>query len=87
MYAVRYNAVALFIEAFPVQNPDAPVADTEQALQKQFDQLQALLIEPEVSVRTLGVTGMTPLRVASLIMCLHLIYFCGIFGLCFFLMD
>ncbi len=55
---MRYNAVALFIDAFPLQNPDAPVAETEEALQKQFDQLQALLIEPEVSVRTLGVTGM-----------------------------
>ena len=37
---VRANAATLFIDAFPILNPDTNVADVDSAMQKQFDELQ-----------------------------------------------
>mmetsp|Transcript_50826 Transcript_50826/g.99634 ORF Transcript_50826/g.99634 Transcript_50826/m.99634 type:complete len:1179 (-) Transcript_50826:273-3809(-) len=54
---VRRNAASLFIEAFPLTNPEDSQEDMDAVLQKQFDQLQALMTDNDVEVRTLGVSG------------------------------
>ena len=41
--AVRLNAVGLFVDAFPLQNPDSSAKEADTLLQKQFTQLQRLL--------------------------------------------
>ena len=47
----------LFIDAFPLQKHDAPRAELEAVLQRQFDALAKLLVDPEPTVRVVGVHG------------------------------
>ncbi|KAJ3423558.1 condensin-2 complex subunit g2 [Anaeramoeba flamelloides] len=54
---VRKNAAVLFIDAFPLQDSEAKVAENDNTLQKQFDQLGDLLFDPCVSVRIIAVKG------------------------------
>ena len=37
---VRANAAALLVDAFPLQDPDANVEETDSLMQKQFDILE-----------------------------------------------
>ena len=37
---IRANAATLFIDAFPILDPDANVVDVDSSMQKQFDELQ-----------------------------------------------
>jgi hypothetical protein len=52
---VRVNATALLADAFPLQDPDAPQAETDATLQSQLDALDALLSDPAASVRVCAV--------------------------------
>lgn len=55
--AVRRNAAALLIDAFPLQNPEAPQREVDALLQEQFEMLQALLGDTDAGVRVTGVQG------------------------------
>ncbi|XP_064594781.1 condensin-2 complex subunit G2-like isoform X2 [Liolophura sinensis] len=55
--AVRANSAALLVDAFPLENPESNVEETDRLLQKQFDLLQTLLSDPYVEVRTVTVQG------------------------------
>ena len=37
--SVRANAAAIFFDVFPLRNPDANVAETDQLMQRQFDMI------------------------------------------------
>jgi condensin-2 complex subunit G2 len=54
---VRAQASAIFFDAFPIQDPDAGAAETENMLQKQFDLLVQLLKDNDHRVRTASVSG------------------------------
>lgn len=54
---VRRNAAALFIEAFPVQNPAEGVENTDQFLTKQFQYLRDLLEDGDPVVRAVVAGG------------------------------
>ena len=47
----------LFIEAMPLQDPNAPVSHIDDLLQKQFAALHTLLADPAIIVREAGVQG------------------------------
>jgi hypothetical protein len=47
----------LFIEAMPLQNPNAPVSHIDDLLQKQFAALHTLLADPSIVVREAAVQG------------------------------
>ncbi|XP_071503358.1 condensin-2 complex subunit G2-like [Diadema antillarum] len=55
--AVRANAAALLIDAFPLQDPTASKEDTDSLLQKQIDILQGFLDDPCPVVRVTGIQG------------------------------
>ena len=55
--AVRRHSALLFFEAFPLQDPDGPSRHTEEILQRQFDCLDRLLVDDDVSVRSVAVHG------------------------------
>ena len=54
---VRRNAATLLIEAFPLQDPTLPLTQLDEALQRQFDALAALLKDDSVPVRVVAVQG------------------------------
>lgn len=54
---VRRNAASLFVDTFPLQDPENSMEDTDALLQKQFDQLMDLLADKDFNVRTIGVQG------------------------------
>lgn len=54
---VRANASILLSDAFPLQNPQATVEETDTLLQKQLDILAGLLEDPCSLVRAVTVTG------------------------------
>ena len=58
---VRKNALAVFIDAFPLQKEEGTRADLDALLQRQFDFLQTLLMDKDVGVRTLAVQGVSAL--------------------------
>ncbi|GBG28703.1 Condensin-2 complex subunit G2 [Hondaea fermentalgiana] len=55
--SVRFNATRLLARAFPLQDPDASVAETDQVLQKQFAAIETLLRDVCPRVRVAAVQG------------------------------
>ncbi|GAQ82457.1 hypothetical protein KFL_001120010 [Klebsormidium nitens] len=55
--SVRHNALLLFVDVFPLQNPDAPHDQTDALLQKQVGLLDKLLSDPAPTVRASAVEG------------------------------
>ncbi|XP_053324049.1 condensin-2 complex subunit G2 [Spea bombifrons] len=54
---VRSNSALLFIEAFPVRDPNLNHEDVDNEIQKQFEELFGLLEDPQALVRSTGVLG------------------------------
>lgn len=54
---VRSNAALLFVEAFPVRDPNFIAAEMDSEIQKQFEELYSLLEDPYPWVRSTGVLG------------------------------
>ncbi|KJE93895.1 hypothetical protein CAOG_04613 [Capsaspora owczarzaki ATCC 30864] len=56
--AVRCNAAAILIDAFPLRNPEATASESDALLQKQIEALGMLLSnEPSPAVRCIAVQG------------------------------
>lgn len=53
--SARCNATHILADVFPVRNPENSRADNEKLLQKQFDHLDKLLADPDVTVRVAAV--------------------------------
>ncbi|XP_048367247.1 condensin-2 complex subunit G2-like isoform X1 [Sphaerodactylus townsendi] len=56
---VRSNAAFLFVDAFPILDPHISKEDSENEIQRQFDELFALLEDPQPLVRSTGVLGVS----------------------------
>ncbi|XP_040288770.1 condensin-2 complex subunit G2 [Bufo bufo] len=54
---VRSNAALLFVEAFPLRDPNMNHEDMDNEIQKQFEELFNLLEDPQPVVRSTGVLG------------------------------
>ncbi|XP_075127654.1 condensin-2 complex subunit G2 [Leptodactylus fuscus] len=54
---VRSNAALLFVEAFPLRDPNMNHEDMDNEIQKQFEELFNLLEDPQPIVRSTGVLG------------------------------
>ncbi|XP_066241784.1 condensin-2 complex subunit G2 isoform X1 [Saccopteryx leptura] len=54
---VRSNAALLFIEAFPIRDPNFNAIEMDSEIQKQFDELYSLLEDPCPMVRSAGILG------------------------------
>ncbi|KAF3815724.1 hypothetical protein GH733_016268 [Mirounga leonina] len=54
---VRSNAALLFIEAFPVRDPNFNAIEMDSEIQKQFEELYSLLEDPYPMVRSTGILG------------------------------
>ncbi|XP_069318820.1 condensin-2 complex subunit G2 [Eulemur rufifrons] len=54
---VRSNAALLFVEAFPVRDPNLRAAEMDGEIQRQFEELYSLLEDPYPMVRSTGVLG------------------------------
>ncbi|XP_066483949.1 condensin-2 complex subunit G2 [Tiliqua scincoides] len=56
---VRSNAALLFVDAFPILDPHFNKEDTDNEIQRQFDELFSLLEDPQPLVRSTGVLGVS----------------------------
>ncbi|KAG6939107.1 non-SMC condensin II complex subunit G2 L homeolog [Chelydra serpentina] len=56
---VRSNAALLFVEAFPIRDPNFNNEDMDNEIQKQFEELFSLLEDPQPLVRSTGVLGVS----------------------------
>ncbi|XP_038611676.1 condensin-2 complex subunit G2 [Tachyglossus aculeatus] len=56
---VRSNAALLFVEAFPLRDPNLNSVETDNEIQKQFDELYSLLEDPQPLVRSTGILGVS----------------------------
>ncbi|NXH32303.1 CNDG2 protein, partial [Myiagra hebetior] len=56
---VRANAAFLFVDAFPVRDPNFKVEEMDNEIQKQFEELFSLLEDPHPVVRSTGILGVT----------------------------
>ncbi|KAJ7322173.1 hypothetical protein JRQ81_018460 [Phrynocephalus forsythii] len=56
---VRSNAALLFVDAFPILGPSFNREDTDNEIQRQFDELFSLLEDPQPLVRSTGVLGVS----------------------------
>ncbi|XP_020635366.3 condensin-2 complex subunit G2 isoform X1 [Pogona vitticeps] len=56
---VRSNAALLFVDAFPILDPSFNREDTDNEIQRQFDELFSLLEDPQPLVRSTGVLGVS----------------------------
>nr|XP_060638556.1 condensin-2 complex subunit G2 [Anolis sagrei ordinatus] len=56
---VRSNAALLFVDAFPILDPGFNREDTDNEIQRQFDELFSLLEDPQPLVRSTGVLGVS----------------------------
>ncbi|XP_060104048.1 condensin-2 complex subunit G2 [Heteronotia binoei] len=56
---VRSNAALLFVDAFPILDSHFTKEDTDNEIQRQFDELFALLEDPHPLVRSTGVLGVS----------------------------
>ncbi|XP_039204522.1 condensin-2 complex subunit G2 isoform X1 [Crotalus tigris] len=56
---IRSNAALLFGDAFPILDPNFNKQDMEKEIQRQFDELFALLEDPQPLVRSTGVLGVS----------------------------
>ncbi|KAM6215890.1 condensin-2 complex subunit G2 [Rhynchocyon petersi] len=54
---VRSNAALLFVEAFPIRDPNFNTIEMDSEIQKQFEELYGLLEDPYPLVRSTGVLG------------------------------
>ncbi|XP_051008459.1 condensin-2 complex subunit G2 [Acomys russatus] len=54
---VRSNAALLFVEAFPVRDPNFVAIEMDSEIQKQFEELYSLLEDPYPQVRSTGILG------------------------------
>ncbi|ELK19041.1 Condensin-2 complex subunit G2 [Pteropus alecto] len=54
---VRSNAALLFVEAFPVRDPNFNAIEMDSEIQKQFEELYSLLEDPYPMVRSTGILG------------------------------
>ncbi|XP_008831281.1 condensin-2 complex subunit G2 [Nannospalax galili] len=54
---VRSNAALLFVEAFPVRDPNFLATEMDSEIQKQFEELYSLLEDPYPMVRSTGILG------------------------------
>jgi condensin-2 complex subunit G2 len=54
---VRRNAASVFLEAFPLQDPDSNQQETDELMQKQFSALETLLYDESVAVRCAVIPG------------------------------
>ncbi|XP_045648166.1 condensin-2 complex subunit G2 isoform X3 [Ursus americanus] len=54
---VRSNAALLFIEAFPIRDPNFNAIEMDSEIQKQFEELYSLLEDPYPMVRSTGILG------------------------------
>uniref|UniRef100_A0A286XNQ2 Condensin-2 complex subunit G2 n=1 Tax=Cavia porcellus TaxID=10141 RepID=A0A286XNQ2_CAVPO len=54
---VRSNAALLFVEAFPVRDPNFHEMEMDSEIQKQFEELYSLLEDPYPMVRSAGILG------------------------------
>ncbi|XP_058153602.1 condensin-2 complex subunit G2 [Dasypus novemcinctus] len=54
---VRSNAALLFVEAFPVRDPNFNAVEMDSEIQKQFEELYSLLEDPYPMVRSTGILG------------------------------
>lgn len=54
---VRSNAALLFVEAFPVRDPNFHATEMDSEIQKQFEELYSLLEDPYPMVRSTGILG------------------------------
>ncbi|KAF7245950.1 Condensin-2 complex subunit G2 [Varanus komodoensis] len=56
---IRSNAALLFVDAFPILNPSFNKEETDNEIQRQFDELFSLLEDPQPLVRSTGVLGVS----------------------------
>ncbi|KAJ6659329.1 hypothetical protein lerEdw1_019200 [Lerista edwardsae] len=56
---VRSNAALLFVDAFPILDPHFNKEETDNEIQRQFDELFTLLEDPQPLVRSTGVLGVS----------------------------
>uniref|UniRef100_A0ABI7VUC3 Non-SMC condensin II complex subunit G2 n=1 Tax=Felis catus TaxID=9685 RepID=A0ABI7VUC3_FELCA len=54
---VRSNAALLFIETFPIRDPNFNAIEMDSEIQKQFEELYSLLEDPYPMVRSTGILG------------------------------
>ncbi|XP_006874492.1 PREDICTED: condensin-2 complex subunit G2 [Chrysochloris asiatica] len=54
---VRSNAALLFVEAFPIRDPNFNTIEMDSEIQKQFEELYSLLEDPYPMVRSTGILG------------------------------
>ncbi|XP_055463527.1 condensin-2 complex subunit G2 [Psammomys obesus] len=54
---VRSNAALLFVEAFPIRDPNFTAIEMDSEIQKQFEELYSLLEDPYPQVRSTGILG------------------------------
>ncbi|XP_052040792.1 condensin-2 complex subunit G2 [Apodemus sylvaticus] len=54
---VRSNAALLFVEAFPIRDPNLIATEMDSEIQKQFEELYSLLEDPYPRVRSTGILG------------------------------
>ncbi|XP_062048919.1 condensin-2 complex subunit G2 [Lepus europaeus] len=54
---VRSNAALLFVEAFPIRDPNFHAIEMDSEIQKQFEELYSLLEDPYPMVRSTGILG------------------------------
>ncbi|XP_042556945.1 condensin-2 complex subunit G2 [Dipodomys spectabilis] len=54
---VRSNAALLFVEAFPIRDPNFSAIEMDSEIQKQFEELYSLLEDPYPMVRSIGILG------------------------------
>nr|XP_045016633.1 condensin-2 complex subunit G2 [Jaculus jaculus]XP_045016634.1 condensin-2 complex subunit G2 [Jaculus jaculus] len=54
---VRSNAALLFVEAFPIRDPNFLATEMDSEIQKQFEELYSLLEDPYPMVRSTGILG------------------------------
>uniref|UniRef100_H0X5F2 Condensin-2 complex subunit G2 n=1 Tax=Otolemur garnettii TaxID=30611 RepID=H0X5F2_OTOGA len=54
---VRSNAALLFVEAFPIRDPNLHAIEMDNEIQRQFEELYSLLEDPYPMVRSTGILG------------------------------
>ncbi|NP_598523.3 condensin-2 complex subunit G2 isoform X1 [Mus musculus] len=54
---VRSNAALLFVEAFPIRDPNFTATEMDNEIQKQFEELYNLIEDPYPRVRSTGILG------------------------------
>ncbi|KAI6659052.1 Condensin-2 complex subunit G2 [Oopsacas minuta] len=56
-HLVRTNAAIFFFSSFPIQDPDMPRQELDETLQKQFDIILDLIMDPSPQVRNNSITS------------------------------